>query len=221
LTWIKGAGAGPAQDGSPIPWSTPMIRLPRPFFAIAFAVPLLAGGCAHDPAKAAAAEATPPHAGGQHAGPGPHGMHGGQGMQGGRMVHRDGHAPGAASTAPAGDPAAAAARFVADEPLSRGMARVRAATDLLAHAAMGHMDATQVKAQAAELKSAVDTMFAECKLEPAADAAVHPLLARVLTASAAMADGEYDAAAHADLKAVLVRYAELFDDPAAGAGAAT
>jgi hypothetical protein len=195
-----------------------MTRLPRSLFAVALAVPLFAGGCAHTPDEAAAAGPAPAHARGQHAGPGPHGMHGGQGMQGGRMVHREAHHPAAAAPAAAAhapvDEAAPAARFVADAPLSRGMARVRAATDLLAHAAMGHMDATQVKAQAAELKSAVDTMFAECKLEPAADAALHPLLARVLTASAAMADGEYDAAAHADLKAVLARYAELFDDPA-------
>ena len=117
-----------------------------------------------------------------------------------------------AATAPADN--ATAVRFIADEPLSRGMARVRAASDLLAHAAMGHMGPEQVKQQAAELKAAVDGMFAECKLQPAADAAAHPLLARVLTVSAAMAGGDYDAAAHADLKAVLVRYAELFDDSA-------
>jgi hypothetical protein len=55
-------------------------------------------------------------------------------------------------------------------------------------------------------------MIARCRLDPAPDAALHPLLARVLQASARLAGGEFDAAALAELEAVLQRYPLLFED---------
>ena len=57
-------------------------------------------------------------------------------------------------------------------------------------------------------------MFAECKLEPEPDAALHPLLARVLVAADTLSTSGFDADALADLQAVVARYPLLFDDPA-------
>ena len=123
------------------------------------------------------------------------------------------HAPSAedASQAPIVAPAV---RWQADEPLSRGMQRVRVATQGLSHGAHGHLDVAQVQAIARELDAAVRDMFAQCRLEPEPDAALHPLLASVLQASATLAEGRFDAAALAGLEAVLLRYPQLFNDAA-------
>lgn len=112
------------------------------------------------------------------------------------------------------DAALPAHRWIPDAPLSRGMQRVRASTAMLDHGSHGHLDDAQVRSVAAELKAAVDMMFAECKLEPEPDAALHPLLARVLVASHTLSESGFDAGALAELQAVLARYPLLFDDPA-------
>lgn len=111
-----------------------------------------------------------------------------------------------------GEEAVPAVRWASDEPLRTGMRRLRAATEALSHAAHGHLDAAQVKGIAAELEGAVQDMFAQCRLAPEPDAALHPLLARVLDASATLAEGSFDAGAHDALLAVLARYPLLFDD---------
>ena len=126
-------------------------------------------------------------------------------------------APHQAHALPAGHPspgeaAAPAVRWQADEPLARGMQRVRAVTHSLSHGAHGPLEVAQVKAMAAELDAAVQGMFALCRLAPEPDAALHPLLARVLQASARLAKGGFDAQALADLEAVLARYLLLFED---------
>ena len=92
------------------------------------------------------------------------------------------------------------------------MSSVRAVADSLVHASHGHLDPAQVPALGAELKSAVQTMFVECRLEPAPDAALHPLLARLLAAGQALADGGSADAALTEVRAVLARYAELFSE---------
>ncbi|HEY9144610.1 MAG TPA: DnrO protein [Arenimonas sp.] len=125
---------------------------------------------------------------------------------------RPGHEAHAGHGAP--EQALPARRWKPDVPLSRGMQRVRAATETLGHGSHGHLDDGQVRNIAAELKSAVETMFAECKLEPEPDAALHPLLARVLVAADTLSTSGFDADALADLQAVVARYPLLFDDPA-------
>src|SRR5690606_8290154 len=64
-------------------------------------------------------------------------------------------------------------RWQPDAPLTQGMQRVRAATEALAHGGHGHLDEAQLRNIADELQSAVDDMFAQCKLEPEPDAALH------------------------------------------------
>lgn len=104
-------------------------------------------------------------------------------------------------------------RWQADEPLSRGMQRVRVATQALSHGAHGHLDVAQVQAISRQLDAAVRDMFAQCRLEPEPDAALHPLLASVLQASARLAEGRFDSQALAELESVLARYPQLFEDP--------
>lgn len=111
-----------------------------------------------------------------------------------------------------GEAFAPAVRWQADEPLARGMQRVRAATHSLSQGAHGPLEVAQVRAVAAELDAAVQEMFALCRLAPEPDAALHPLLARVLQARARLAKGVFDAQALADLEVVLARYPLLFED---------
>jgi len=110
-------------------------------------------------------------------------------------------------------PAPQLQRWPTDAPLRAGMARIRIATGALAHAEHGHLDSAQVRALADELHAAVNAMIAQCKLEPAADAALHPLLARVLQASQALRQAPEDPAPLGELQEVLRRYPQLFDDP--------
>ncbi|MCX7032379.1 MAG: hypothetical protein NT046_00175 [Arenimonas sp.] len=121
------------------------------------------------------------------------------------------HAPPAEHDA-RGQAPAHAVRWQADEPLSRGMQRVRTATQALAHGAHGHLERAQIQAIAGQLEAAVQDMFTQCRLEPEPDAALHPLLARVLQASARLADGRFDPQAFAELEDVLARYPQLFED---------
>ena len=111
------------------------------------------------------------------------------------------------------DPAAVPeVRWASDAPLREGMRRVRAATEALSHGAHGPLDVAQVHAIASELEAAVRDMIARCQLPPEPDAGLHPLLARVLQASATLAAGAFDADALAKLEAALARYPALFED---------
>lgn len=124
------------------------------------------------------------------------------------------HAAEHAQDEPPVAPQFPARRWVPDAPLSEGMLRVRAVTGALAHGGHGHLDDAQVQGIAAELQSAVEAMFAQCKLEPEPDAALHPLLARVLGAAAVLRERGFDEDALATLGQVLADYPRLFDDPA-------
>lgn len=125
-------------------------------------------------------------------------------------AHDTGHGHGPATD----EVAAPATRWKADAPLAAGMQRIRVATQALAHGQHGHLDAAQIRALSAELRAAVRDMFANCKLAPEPDAALHPLLARVLAASESLDDGKAAAAVIAELESVLARYPQLFEDAA-------
>jgi len=103
-------------------------------------------------------------------------------------------------------------RWLADAPLQEGMGRVRTATNALSHREHGHLDSGQVQALADEIRSAVQYMFANCRLDTEPDAALHPLLARLLGASQALRDNPREADVVPELQEVLDRYGQLFDD---------
>ncbi|MEO7477997.1 MAG: DnrO protein, partial [Lysobacteraceae bacterium] len=91
-----------------------------------------------------------------------------------------------ASASVAKHPATTTHRWHADAPLKAGMARVRIASDGLMHMQHGHLDQNKVRALADGITAAVNYMFANCKLDPAPDAALHPLLAKLLADAQAL-----------------------------------
>lgn len=121
-------------------------------------------------------------------------------------------APAAPGVVPGDQPSAAGHRWVADASLRTGMQRVRRASDALDHLQHGHLDAGQVRALASEIDASVEFMFANCRLDPEPDAALHGLLARLLAASGALRDKPDDAAPVAEVRAVLAGYRQQFDD---------
>ncbi len=125
--------------------------------------------------------------------------------------HAD-HAPAHAHEMQESSQLPAGKKFVPDSSLHEGMARVRKAVETLQHMEHGHLDAGQVGATSDEIQAAVDFMFANCKLAPDADAALHPLLARVLTANEALRKKPEDATPLVELRAVIDQYPQVFED---------
>lgn len=103
-------------------------------------------------------------------------------------------------------------RWVADAPLRAGMQRVRKSVIALAPMESGHLTRRQVLALADTIQTSVNFIFANCRLDPEPDAALHPLLGRLLVASQALRDHPANPMPLADLRAVLARYAQLFED---------
>lgn len=165
-----------------------------------------------------------------------HGAHDGHGAHTGHGAHAD-HADHAEHTAhadhaahavqmeqashgtPAPSPATTSATrlWIPDAPLVDGMARVGRAVATLAHLEMGHLGGSQVRTLAGDVDAAIEYMFANCRLEPEPDAALHGILARLMAASKALREAPSDAAPVATMRAALADYARLFDDPGAAA----
>jgi|CXWL01.1.fsa_nt_gi hypothetical protein len=103
-------------------------------------------------------------------------------------------------------------RWHADAPLREGMARIRKAHQALTALERGQLASDQVVTQADEILAAVNFMFANCRLAPEPDAALHPLLAQLLGASQALQKQPSDPAPVAEVETALARYAQLFDE---------
>lgn len=121
--------------------------------------------------------------------------------------------------APEAATAAPAAAFPADAALRAAMDRVRNAVEAFEHARHGHMGAEQVRALSAHLDAQVMRVFAECRLEPQADASLHVILGVILKGSRAMREAPGDFAPVDAMERALADYARLFDDPQARAAA--
>lgn len=130
------------------------------------------------------------------------------------------HAPAVAAAATATPGKTATARYPADAALRTAMARVRAAVGALERARKDRAAPAQVRALSTELDAQVMRVFAECRLEPQADASLHVILGMILKASRAMRDTPGDFTPVAAMQRALADYARLFDDPAARAAAA-
>lgn len=107
----------------------------------------------------------------------------------------------------------AGARWAPDAPLQTGMRRVR---DALARAtAAPEHAATDRPASdlAAEVRAATSFMFANCKLPPEPDVALHGILASLLAGAQALEKDPRDRAAVAAMQAALQEYPRQFDDP--------
>lgn len=108
---------------------------------------------------------------------------------------------------------AQSALFATDAPLRAGMARVRnaVAANVPDHRQRG-LSREQAAALASEIEQSVSYLFANCRLEPAADAALHGLLAQLLQGAAAL---RRDPSADDGMPAVLAaleRYPRSFLD---------
>ena len=123
----------------------------------------------------------------------------------------DAHA--APSTAALALPLVPATPWQSDAPLREGMRRVQRAVDALGHAEHDHLDAAQVTAAAEAVQAAVDFMFANCKLEPEPDVALHGLLAVLIKGASDLKANPADLSPLAGMREVLALYPRMFVDP--------
>ena len=124
------------------------------------------------------------------------------------------HPPQAAATAPAKSaPAkpAPVAGWATDAPLRAGMGRIAHAVDTLGN---GKPGPEQARTLVASIETDVTYLVTHCRLEPAADAALHGIIAKLLQGAAALKRQPADPAAMALLQDAVRDYARTFDDPA-------
>ena len=117
---------------------------------------------------------------------------------------------------PAGElvlPAVPATPWQSDAPLREGMRRIHRAVDALGHGEHGHLDAAQVTAAATAVQAAADDMFANCKLEPAPDVALHGLLAVLMKGASDLKANPADLSPLAHMREALALYPRMFVDP--------
>ena len=123
-------------------------------------------------------------------------------------AHHDHAAPEVSATAAPAD----APRFATDTVLRTQMAGIRDAVEALAHHEMGHMTADQARGFAVDIETRVQTIIAECRLPPAADAALHEIIVPLLQNAIALKTTPADTAPVARMRAALAEYARRFDD---------
>lgn len=107
---------------------------------------------------------------------------------------------------------APAQRWATDAPLRAGMRNLREATETLNHYEMGHLDDTQRDNAVEKIDAAIKDMFANCKLKPEADVALHGLLAKFIAGANAVRAGKFTKAELAPMQEALTQYPQLFDD---------
>lgn len=109
-------------------------------------------------------------------------------------------------------PQVPAQRWATDAPLRAGMRNLREATETLNHYEMGHLDDVQRDHAVEKIDAAIKDMFANCKLKPEADVALHGLLAKFIAGANAARAGKFSKAELAPMQAALAQYPQLFDD---------
>ncbi|MGB4857780.1 MAG: DnrO protein [Dokdonella sp.] len=122
----------------------------------------------------------------------------------------DEHESHAATTAPVAIPVQ---RHATDAALRDGMSRIQAALDELTHYEMGHMPQSIAVERVDTIKQATDTIFANCKLDPEADAALHSMLVPLLNGIQAFQKNPADSATVATMRQAVADYPRVFDDP--------
>ena len=105
------------------------------------------------------------------------------------------------------------AGWATDAPLREGMRAIRDTVAGLGHHAMGHMSDAQAIDLSQRIDEQVKLLIANCKLDAAADAELHGIIARLLGDTAAFRGNPADPAALAGLRETLKEYPQKFDDP--------
>jgi hypothetical protein len=106
-----------------------------------------------------------------------------------------------------------AERWAADAPLREGMGRIQVALKELRHFETGHMKEATALEFVAEIQDAGAYIFTHCKLAPDADAALHSMLAPLLSAAQTLKDDPRDIAAVDAMRKAVADYPRYFDDP--------
>lgn len=123
-------------------------------------------------------------------------------------AHED-HAGHAATATAVAIPAK---RFATDAPLRDGMSRIHAALDALADYESGRMTQSMAIERVDAIKSATDSIFANCKLAPEADVALHGMLVPLLNGIQAFQKDSTDTATVAAMRQAVADYPRVFDD---------
>lgn len=105
-------------------------------------------------------------------------------------------------------------RWATDVPLRTGMRQIREVVDpLLNPTANSSLTTAQAKAAAAAIQENVNSIIANCKLAPAADATLHTIIADLLSGAGRLAENPDNQEARRLLAQALERYPEYFDHP--------
>ncbi len=123
------------------------------------------------------------------------------------------HAQHEQEVAASASPQAPAQGWPTDAPLRAGMANVRTSVEALRHLEMGHMSRQQALAEVGMIDQSIDHIIANCKLDPGADSVLHQVIAKLVHGSAGLKSDLKDKAAMAELRAALLDYQRLFNDP--------
>lgn len=129
-----------------------------------------------------------------------------------------GHEGHGAPVVPEANPAE---RFEPDAALQEGMGRIHEALKALRHYEMGHMPESIAVGEVDEIRSAIDYLFAHCKLPANADAALHAILAPLLQAVQAFEDNPKNMAVIGAMRDAANEYPRRFNDPGWPSPAAT
>ena len=113
----------------------------------------------------------------------------------------------------ASKPQASTQRFVPDATLRREMQGIHASVEALAHYEHGHMGAAQAVTLATAIEEHVNTIIANCKLPPDADAALHAIIVPLLQNASALKQKPEDLSAIAPMRSALEQYERQFRDP--------
>ncbi len=188
--------------------SNPTRSTPSPFrlSLLALAIAAVAGGCSQDKNADAQAEVhaatTPAASASAHDAADQH-------MDEEAQHATDEHADHAATVAL---PTPPATPWASDAPLREGMRRMHQAVNALEHAEHGHLDAAQTTAVTQQVQDAANFMFANCKLTPEPDAALHGLLATLMTGAAAIKANPADTSPAASMREAVALYPRMFED---------
>lgn len=106
-----------------------------------------------------------------------------------------------------------AQRYATDAPLREGMSRIHGALDELTHYEMGHMPQAVAVERVDVIKQATDYIFANCKLDPKADAALHSMLVPLLNGIQAFQKDPADTSTVAAMRQAVADYPRVFNDP--------
>jgi len=145
---------------------------------------------AHEATPPARADSAPEHGHDEHA------DHAGHGASNEKLTLNDGK------------------KWATDEPLRAGMSRMHSAV-IPVYKAFNDKTITAEQAQglATTIKTEIDLIFQNCKLEPKADAALHIVLAELLGGKAAIEANPSDPEGVPRIVNALHSYSEYFDHP--------